>query len=243
MDKVQNNRVFRFLLTKQAKVLIFSILVSSMLIFFTACQENQNDVISTTGTENNFSAGFYSEPAGDNTLQLSEVKFVLRKLVLEPQNNEHECDIKLGPFIIPLDLVSKVVTAGIAKLPPGLYDEVKFQVHKPTPNDGITDPDFVESNNKRYSVVIRGYYNSVPFTYKSSITVAKEIELEGAPVSIGTAPPMVYLTIRVNPYSWFWENGQFVDPAIESNQHRIDQNIKQSLRRAFRDMNCDGEPD
>jgi len=128
-------------------------------------------------------------------------------------------------------------------LPSGLYDEVKFQVHKPTPNDGITDPDFVESNHKRYSVVVRGYYNSVPFAYKSSITVAKEIELEGGPVSIGAAPPMVYLTIRVNPYNWFWENGNFLDPAIENNSHKIDQNIRQSLRRAFRDMDQNGEPD
>lgn len=243
MDKEQNKKIGRYNLKKYNSLLVFGIVFFLLLLFFTSCQDNQSDIITTTGGDNNFSAGFYSEPAGDNSLRLTEVKFVLRKMVLEPENNGHECDVKLGPFIINLDLSSKVVSAGIAKLPTGLYDEVKFQVHKPTPNDGITDPDFVESNHRRYSVVVRGYYNSVPFTYKSGITVAKEIELEGGPVSIGAVPPMVYLTIRVNPYNWFWENGNFLDPAIENNKHMIDNNIKQSLRRAFRDMDQNGEPD
>lgn len=243
MDIEQNTKVGRRSLKKYYSLIISGIVFFLLLLLFTSCQNNQSDIITTSGGENNFSAGFYSEPAGDNSLQLTEVKFVLRKLVLEPENNGIECDVKLGPFIIQLDLNSKVVSAGIAKLPAGMYDEVKFQVHKPTPNDGITDPDFVESNSRRYSVVVRGYYNSVPFTYKSGIAVAKEIELEGGPVSVGAVPAIVYLTIRLNPYSWFWENGNFLDPAIENNDHKIDQNIRQSLRRAFRDMDQNGEPD
>ena len=243
MDKVQNNQSFPVLPKKYRSIIILCLSFTFLLIFFTACQENQSDVITASGDENNFSAGFFTEVSGDNTLQLTEAKFVLRKLVLKPETHGNECNVRMGPFIIQLDLTPKVISAGITKMPFGVYDEVKFQVHKPTPNDGITDPDFVESNHKRYSVAVRGYYNSVPFTYKSSITVAKEIELEGAPVSISAVPQMVYLTIRVNPYNWFWENGNFLDPAIENNRHKIDQNIRQSLRRAFRDMNCDGEPD
>lgn len=243
MDKVEDKRSLPFLFKKHRNILILGIMFTFLLIFLGACQDNQSDVISATGSESNFSAGIFTEAAGDNSLQLTEVKFVLRKLVLDPENNGNECDVKLGPFIIHLDLASKVVTAGLAKVPFGVYDEVKFQVHKPSPNDGITDPDFVESNSRRYSVVVRGYYNSVPFTYKSSVTVSKEIELKGAPISVGAVPPMVYLTIRLNPYTWFFENGNFIDPAIESNHHMIDQNIKLSLRRAFRDMNQNGEPD
>lgn len=242
MDKVHNKENLRVLLRKYRSVLILGISFTFLLIFFTSCQDNQGDVITSSAGENNLSAGFYSVPAGDNSLQLTEAKFVLRKLVLEQEEGENENEVKLGPFIIYLDMAAKVVTAGIAKLPFGAYDEVKFQVHKPTPNDGITDPDFIESNSRRYSVVVRGYYNSVPFTYKTDLTVAKEIEFEGAPVSIG-AVPLVYITIRLEPYSWFWENGQFIDPSIENNKHKIDQNIKQSLKRAFRDMDQNGEPD
>ncbi|NOS84600.1 MAG: hypothetical protein HOP31_05615 [Ignavibacteria bacterium] len=242
MDKVQNTNNPRSYLKKFTSYFAFGSLYILLIIFFTSCQDNQGDVITSSAGENNFSAGFYSSPGGDNSLQLTEAKFVLRKLVLETENSENECDVKLGPFIIQLDMTAKVVNAGIAKMPFGSYDEVKFQVHKPTPNDGITDPDFIESNSRRYSVVVRGYYNSVPFTYKSDLTVVKEIAFEGAPVSIG-AVPLVYITIRLEPYSWFWENGVFIDPSIEGNKHIIDQNIKLSLRRAFRDMDQNGEPD
>lgn len=242
MDKVQNKNGPRFLLKRITSYFAFVSMCILLLIFFTSCQDNQSDVITSSAGENNLSAGFYSVPAGDNSLQITEAKFVLRKLVLEQEEGENENEVKLGPFIIYLDMTSKVVTAGIAKLPFGAYDEVKFQVHKPTPNDGITDPDFIESNSRRYSVVVRGYYNSVPFTYKTDLTAAKEIEFEGAPISIG-AVPLVYITIRLEPYSWFWENGQFIDPAIGNNKHRIDHNIKQSLKRAFRDMDQNGEPD
>ncbi|KXK49025.1 MAG: hypothetical protein UZ05_CHB002001956 [Chlorobi bacterium OLB5] len=242
MDKVEDKKAKLFFFKNYRNILILSITFTLFLVFFTACQDNQSDVITTQGSESNFSAGFFSEAAGDNSLQLDEVKFVLRKLVLKEENHENECDVKLGPFIIQLDLSSKVVIAGLAKLPFGSYDEVKFQVHKPTPNDGITDPDFIESNSRRYSVVVRGVYNTVPFTYKSDVTVAKEIELEGVPITVGAAP-VVYLTIRLNPHLWFWENGQFIDPSIENNRHKIDHNIKQSLKRAFRDMDQNGEPD
>lgn len=242
MDKVQNTSNPRFYLKRFTSYFAFGFLYILLIIFFTSCQDNQGDIITSSAGENNLSAGFFSAAGGDNSLQLTEAKFVLRKLVLEQENSENESEIKLGPFIIHLDMGLKVVTAGIAKLPFGAYDEVKFQVHKPTPNDGITDPDFIESNSRRYSVVVRGYYNTIPFTYKTDLTVAKEIEFEGAPVSIG-AVPLVYITIKLDPYSWFWVDGIYLDPSDENNRHLIDQNIKQSLRRAFRDMDQNGEPD
>ena len=100
MDIEQNTKSGRQSLKKYYSLLISGIVFFLLLLLFTSCQDNQSDIITTSGGENNFSAGFYSEPAGDNSLQLTEVKFVLRKLVLEPENNGNECDVKLGPFII-----------------------------------------------------------------------------------------------------------------------------------------------
>ncbi len=223
---------------------ILSIIFGFLLLLLSSCQEDQVITTATGSSENNLSAGFYSEgpAANNNMIQLTEAKFILRKMVLKYEHSSNECDVKLGPFVVNLDLNSKIVPVGIAKIPPAAYDEIKFQVHKPTPNDGITDPDFIESNSHRYSIVVKGYYNSVPFIYKSDITVAKEIEFEQAPITVN-AVQVIYITIRINPYSWFTESGNVLDPAIESNSHMINENIKQSLRRAFRDMNCDGEPD
>jgi hypothetical protein len=39
------------------------------------------------------------------------------------------------------------------------------------------------------------------------------------------------------------DNGTFIDPTENSSHHIIDRNIKHSLRRAFRDMDLNGEPD
>jgi hypothetical protein len=78
--------------------------------------------------------------------------------------------------------------------------------------------------------------------FKSKVTVAKEIEFENHGISISESP-VVYITVRVSPFSWFMNNGVLIDPMDENNKHDIDENIKNSLRRAFRDMDLDGNPD
>lgn len=232
----------RILVKKYRWYMMLGIVFAALLLLLPACQDNQSEINNpTAGGSDNIQAGFYTEGAGDNSIQFTEIKFVLRKMTLEYEHSENECDVKMGPFVVPLDLGMKLSVAGIAKIPFGTYDAVKFQVHKPSPNDGITDPDFFDGN-RRYSVVVKGVYNNVPFIYKSDVTVSKKIDFEIHPITV-SAPSMVYFTISVNPYTWFLENGVFIDPTIESNHHWIDENIKYSLKRAFRDMNQDGYPD
>jgi len=220
---------------------IFAVLFSIVIISVSGCKADENTIMNT-GQNDNVSVGFYSEnSAGDNTLILTEAKFLLRKMMLNRDHGEGS-DVKLGPFVVALDLSQKVVLTAITKIPPGDYDEIMFQVHKPNPNENVGDPEFTESTSKRYSVIAKGFYNGVPFVYKSAVTVAKEIEFEGPPVSV-TEITVVNVTVRLNPISWFVNNGVILDPTNENNFHDIDQNIKNSLRRAFRDMNKDGEPD
>lgn len=222
---------------------IIFLFVSVLLISATGCQNDSSENLVGNAAAENVSVGFYSETAaGDNSLVLTEAKFVLRKLVLKDFENHNDCDVKLGPFIVSLDMTQKVVLTGLAKIPSSTYDEVKFQVHKPGSNENIGDPEFIESTNSRFSVIAKGYFNGNYFVYKSDVTVAKEIGLEGGPVSVA-ANQVIYLTVRINPYSWFFENGVMLDPSLESNNHLIKQNIKNSLRRAFKDMDRNGEPD
>lgn len=238
MDKNKYNRVF---IKRYIPYIIISLTFLGLLILLPACN-NESEIITPAGGENT-TVGFFTEGEQDNhSIQITEAKFILRKMTLKGDHDEGECDLKLGPFIISLDPVQRMSVGAIGYIPPGDYDAIKFQVHKPTPGDGVTDPDFVESNHKRYSVVVRGFYNSEPFVYKSKLTVSKTIEFEMNNVTL-TSEQAVFITIRLNPYMWFFENGAFLDPENENNHHAIDHNIKQSLRRAFRDMNRDGEPD
>jgi hypothetical protein len=239
MNILHNTRDF---LKKHKALIILSFFLSALLFALPACNENGGDLITPAGNDN-VSVGFYAEnESGDNTLEITEAKFLLRKLTLKREGGENECDVKLGPFIVYLDLTGKVVLGAITKIEPATYDAVKFQVHKPNPNEVLTDPDFTESNSRRYSVVVKGLYNGVPFVYKSDVTVAKKIDFENHAIQVSEAA-VVHLTVRLNPFSWFMKNGQLLDPLNGGNSHEIDHNIKESLKRAFRDMDKDGNPD
>jgi hypothetical protein len=228
---------------RKHKFLIFlSFFLFLLLMVLPACQQDSNTVITPTAGGENMNVGFYTEGQTDNnSIVITEAKFILRKMVLKYDEGEDECDLKMGPFVVALDMSGRIITGAIAKVPFGNYDAIKFFVHKPSPNEPVLDPDFYEEHNKRYSVVVKGFYNSVPFVYKSKLTVAKKIDFESHPVAV--AAEVIFITVRLNPYSWFFEHGNFLDPQNEHNSHKIDENIKQSLKRAFRDMNQDGEPD
>lgn len=241
MNILHNNGSF---IVKHKTLIILSFFLSALLLILPACNDNQSgDVIGTSGGSDNISVGFYSETeGGDNTLIITEAKFLIRKMTFKREGGENECDVKVGPFVVQLDLTPKVVIAAINRIPVGDYEKIKFQIHKPSPNETISDPDFTESNSKRFSVVARGFYNGIPFVYKSAITVERSIDFESHSVQVA-ASPLINITVRINPYSWFRQNGSLLDPGNEQNQHEIDKNIKESLKRAFRDINCDGEPD
>ncbi len=221
--------------------LVLSILFAILIFVLPACN-NESEVITPPSAENT-TVGFYTEGEQDNhSIQITEAKFIIKNMTLKRDGGEDDCNLRLGPFIVKLDPVQRMAIGVIGYIPDGNYDAIKFHVHKPSPNEDIGDPDFIESNNRRYSVVVKGYYNGQFFIYKSKLNVVKKIDFETYPVSL-TSEQAIFLTIRVNPYSWFFKHGNFLDPENEHNHHEIDNNIKNSLKRAFRDMNRDGEPD
>ncbi|MBL8017241.1 MAG: hypothetical protein JNK43_08230 [Ignavibacteria bacterium] len=227
---------------KYKKIFFLSLLLATLLLLLPSCQQDQTVIPSASG-ESNMSVGFFTEvESGDNTLTLSEAKFNVKSMKLDNHGHHGECDVRIGPFVVYLDLLPKYVNATITTIPIGRYESIKFHIHKPNPNEPMPDPDFIESNNRRYSVVVKGTYNGQGFVYKSSINVARKVFLDNYPIEVAERP-LINITITVNPYSWFRENGVFLNPMDEGNSHKIDHNIKESLKRAFRDLNCDGWPD
>lgn len=215
-----------------------------LFLFVSGCN---NESTVAPGTDNNVSLSYFNKSAAsDNTLVLTEAKFILRKVVLEQEGEggDHggDKDVKLGPFVVNLDLNQKAVIAALAKLPAGGYDEVKFQVHKLSPNEDVADPEFTESTSRRFSVIVKGFYNDAPFIFKSDVTFAKEIEFEHFPLSV-TDATVLNITITLDVVSWFLQDNVILNPADPANLHIINQNIRNDFRRAFRDMNHDGDPD
>ena len=230
-----------FLLNKINYLTIYGF-ITVLLLCSAGCK---NDSVVDPASNNNISIGYFNENAAvDNTLVLTEAKFILRKIVLEGgDGGDHsDCDVKLGPFVVYLDLSQKVVIAALAKIPPGNYHEIKFQVHKLNPNESVGDPEFMESTSRRFSVIAKGTYNGELFIFKSDISFTKEIEFEHLPVSINEAT-VLNITVRLDVASWFILDGVILDPADPDNAGIINHNIKRSFKRAFRDMNCDGDPD
>jgi hypothetical protein len=217
---------------------IFTIALSFAL--FSGCS-NESPV---TPTSYNTSLGMFAATnTSDNTMAITEVKFLLRKIDLHSENIGDE-EMCMGPLVIDINAAefSKVINFSFSTIAPDVYDEIHFQLHKPSPNENISDPEFTESTSRRYSVIVKGLYNGESFVYKTDVTVSKEVDFEGKPVRV-PASSTVNITIRISPYDWFLSNGVLLDPMDSASKHLIDQNIRNSFRHAFKDDNEDGMPD
>jgi hypothetical protein len=216
---------------------IFTIAIGFAL--FSGCN-NESPV--TTESYNTSLGMFATSNTSDNTMSITEVKFLLRKIDLQSEGAGVE-EMCLGPLVVDIviDEFSKVCEFSYAKLVPGTYREIHFQLHKPSPNENISDPEFTESTSQRYSVIIKGFYNSEPFIYKTDVTVSKEIEF-GNHVAVPIIGS-VNITIKISPYDWLMNNSVLLDPMDPASKHLIDQNIRNSFRHAFKDDNEDGMPD
>jgi len=123
---------------------------------------------------------------------------------------------------------------------PGTYDRVKFEIHKVEASETPPDPEFREGNDSklRYSVIVKGKYNSEDFIYKSRKSAKQDLKLE-TPIEVG-ANEIANLTIIVDPYTWFYDDIAPLDPTDPDNESEIDKNIKESFKKCFRDDNYDG---
>ncbi len=226
------------------------LLFLSTISFISACDTTET----TNGT---VSLSFASE-AGlqkiNADIQLSEVKILIRDIKLEKEsdgesvgeegNNETECEnIKVGPFVVNLNLIGLTTDFVVNNIPAGIYDELKFEIHKLEASETPPDPEFKdgEDSSQRYSVIVKGVYNSNPFIYKSRKSAHQELEFENLlVVEENTA---TNLTIIVDPYTWFYKDGVLLDPTNPSNENDIDNNIEHSFKKAFEDDDHNGEDD
>ncbi len=224
--------------------------VLTVIVLLTACDSAEN-----TGGVVALNIGPGSSTLAKTTndsLILSEVKILLRDIKLEKEDGEDfESDsskgendqdeyVKAGPFVVHLNLNGITTDFVVSNIPAGVYDEIKFKLHQIEGSEIPPDPEF-KDGDERYSVIVKGSYNSIPFVYKSKKSANQELEFE-PPISIieNTATS---LTITVNPNTWFYKNNLLLDPSDPSNESEINNNIEKSFQEAFEDNDDDGEED
>lgn len=150
-----------------------------------------------------------------------------------------ETVVKLGPLVI--DLSGAQLDGGVTLLfdesvPAGTYDELRFQIHKLTPGETVSDPDFTPNG---HSILLDLTVDGTPFTFSSDLTAVSEIEGPFKVADGGT----INVTVTVDPTGWFTAaDGSFLDPRVEANRSAIELNIEKSIR-GFEDDDRDGEPD
>jgi len=218
-----------------------SVLLMFFVFLFYGCDnstEVQNSGLSVT-----FYSGGSLQKVQNNTLQLNVVKALIRNLKFKSASSNGSSDIKLGPFVIHLNPNGINNEVMISNIPPGSYDRIRFEIHKVEDSETPPDPDFKdgESGSDRYSVIIKGSFNGNTFIYKSRRSTYQDIELQ-TPITIEDGKS-VNLTITVNPYSWFFDEGGYLDPSDPSNESEIEMSIEHSFKDAFQDNNKDGSPD
>jgi len=218
-----------------------SVLLMFFVFLFYGC-DNSTEV-QNSGLSVSFYSGGSLQKVQNNTLQLNVVKALIRNLKFKSTSSNDSSDIKLGPFVVHLNPDGINNEVMISNIPPGSYDRIRFEIHKVEDSEIPPDPDFKdgESGSERYSVIIKGNFNGNPFIYKSRRSTYQDIELQ-TPIIIEDSKS-VNLTIIVNPYSWFFDEGDYLDPSDPSNESEIEMSIEHSFKDAFRDNDKDGSPD
>lgn len=186
-------------------------------------------------------AGSVLHKPDHETLHITSVKVLIRNIAFSRATSDDSSDVHTGPLVVDLNLDAKMTTMTATHVRPGVYDRVRFRLHKPEDNEVLIDSTFRQGpgGDQRFSVVITGLYHDTPFTFTSRESAHQEIVLV-PPVTVpddGT----VNVTLKVDPYAWFTVGALVLDPFNQDKQ--IDDRIKGSFASAFKDNDRNGEPD
>lgn len=196
------------------------------------------------------------EDGQGNTLLLTRVAVVIREIELERQFDECEDDssndnceeFEVGPFLLELPLDGSVIGIGDIEVPPGLYDELEFEIHKPS-DDTPDDLAFLQVHPefKGVSIWVEGVFNGgEPFIFLQDLNEDQEIDLN-PPLEVTAESPPLNLTLELDVSGWFRDaSGILIDPLSANkggdNEDLVEENIKNSIE-LFEDDDRDGRRD
>lgn len=192
---------------------------------------------------------------GIHSLVMTRVAMVLREIELKRRNHD-DCDaltdfeedscesFEVGPFLLELPLDGSVLEIVTTEVPPDVYDEVEFEVHKPE-DDSAQDLRFLQEYPafKGVSIRVEGTFDGQAFVFLQDLNEERELSLS-PPLTVEEGLGTVNLTLEIDVSSWFTAGGGFLlDPrsALKGEFHEdlVEGNIRSSIR-AFPDSDRDG---
>jgi hypothetical protein len=225
---------------------LFPILASLFLvIFYSGCSDSNVTDPGTDPVSSNVSISIKSNNAQDdplNEIVINEAKALLTEIEFELEGSGIEHEIKPGPIVVHFNTTGGMTTLTTGNVPAGVYNKVKFQLHKPEDYETIPDPEFREgtSGNLRYSFIIKGSYNGNSFVYKSKKSINLVINFS-SPINFQTSSRNI--TVLINTAGWFKNGNIVLDPRDTDNEDMIDNNLENSFEGAFKDDDKNGSPD
>ena len=196
---------------------------------------------------------------GNDTIVVRSIELVLREIELkrvevvacDSVSGNDDCEeFEVGPVLVSVPLGSVATEAMVAILaPPGLYNRLEFEIHKPESSD---DAAFIAAHPDFNGVSIRvtGTYSQAgtrsDFVYTSDMGAEQEVFIDPPlTVSDGVA---TNVTLRVDIATWFVDEAgtALVNPASankgQPNESVVKDHIQASLD-AFHDDDRDGHDD
>ena len=153
-----------------------------------------------------------------------------------------ECEIESGPFLVDLsgsDLASGVHAVTGIDVPPGTYEELRFQIHVIDASQAGTSAGLAAMAAAGASILVDGTQGGATFQFKSAITVDQKREGKIV-VDPSTG---VNVTLDLDASGWFKAaDGSKLDPADAAAATAVDANIRASVR-VVHDDDHDGEDD
>lgn len=219
---------------------VLTILIALLLI--SGCK---SDEVVTSSSTDNFdvsmmsSTGVTDSPI--NALVLDSVKILLKDIKLNVSaSSDDSVNFKTGPFVLKLNMNSSVNVITTAMIPAGTYNKIMFEIHKLEDSETIGIDTAFSFGGGRYSVVVYGKFNLVPFIYRSTKSAKQKINFNPAITVSNTTKSNV--TLKVQPYTWFWNGTDYMNPVDIANTNNIDNNIKASFK-AIKDDDHNGIED
>ncbi|PKL83506.1 MAG: hypothetical protein CVV24_04655 [Ignavibacteriae bacterium HGW-Ignavibacteriae-3] len=212
------------------------------LTLLTNCQDSANNPQSGDNVTVSLAVDKGLNKITADVIVLDTVKILLKDIKFRQAVGDSS-NVKVGPMVVRLNLDGTPTEFAAGNVIAGNYSKIKFRLHKPEDAEIISDSEFKSgsSGDLRYSVIVKGKFNGIGFIYKSTKTATQEVNLKNSINLTSDVKTNVTLSVDVN--SWFIKGTIILDPNNIANKNDIDNNIKDSFKKAFRDSNKDNVSD
>jgi hypothetical protein len=216
--------------------------ISNSLLVIQGCKSDEVVTQASDNTEiSMMSSPGVTDQAPINALVLDSVKVLIKNIKLNVSAaSDDSVNFKTGPFVVKLNLNSSVNLFTTAMIPEGTYDKIKFEIHKLEDGEVGIDTAFSFAGG-RYSVVVYGKFNLIPFIYRSTKSAHQKLILVRT-VGVNSTNEIEYNVESSAVHMVLDTELIILDPMVLSNENDIDNNIKASFK-AFKDNDRNGLPD